>query len=363
MNRFEIKEKIISGIQQIGIGVDNLKDAWRWYKEHFGMDVRVFEEQAIADLMLEYTGGLPHERHAALTLNMQGGGGFEIWQYTRRTPKAPERETLLGDLGIYAAKIKSKDIHATHQAFKSKELDVMKISTDPSGIGHFFVRDPYKNIFQVIGGNDWFKNEKKLTGATYGAMIGVSDIDKARILYSNILGYDRVVYDLEDQFDDFRDLPGGNNVLRRSLLKPSKDWKGLFSRLFGPSYIELIQVRGRKPRKIYEGRQWGDLGFIHLCYDVTGMDLLRKECETHGFPFTVDSSRKHNKKGSFDIGEAAGQFSYVEDPDGTLIEFVETHKIPIIKKLGWYLNLRNRNPEKALPNWILKAMSFNRVKY
>ena len=33
------------------------------------------------------------------------------------------------------------------------------------------------------------------------------------------------------------------------------------------------------------------------------------------------------------MGEAAGHFSYIQDPDGTLIEFVETHKVPILKKL------------------------------
>ena len=124
--------------------------------------------------------------------------------------------------------------------------------------------------------------------------------------------------------------------------------------------IELLQVNNRKPFKIYEGRQWGDLGFIHLCYDVSGMDALRNECREKGFPFKVDSTKQHET--SFDMGEAAGQFSYVEDPDGTLIEFVETHKIPVIKKLGWYINLRKRNPEKALPDWMLKALSFNRVK-
>jgi hypothetical protein len=62
------------------------------------------------------------------------------------------------------------------------------------------------------------------------------------------------------------------------------------------------------------------------------------------------------------MGEAAGHFSYIEDPDGALIEFVETHKIPILKKLGWYLDLRKRNPEKPLPNWMLKALGLNRVK-
>ena len=62
------------------------------------------------------------------------------------------------------------------------------------------------------------------------------------------------------------------------------------------------------------------------------------------------------------MGEAAGHFSYIADPDGTLIEFVETHKIPIMKKMGWYLNLKNRNPEKSLPTWMIKALRFNRVK-
>ena len=81
-----MKEKIISGIQQIGIGVPNMKEAWKWYKEKFGFDIRVFEEAAIAKYMLPYTGGQPQKRHAALALNLQGGGGFEIWQYVDRTP-------------------------------------------------------------------------------------------------------------------------------------------------------------------------------------------------------------------------------------------------------------------------------------
>ncbi|MBT5529964.1 MAG: VOC family protein, partial [Cytophagia bacterium] len=55
-------------------------------------------------------------------------------------------------------------------------------------------------------------------------------------------------------------------------------------------------------------------------------------------------------------------FSYIEDPDGALIEFVETHKVPIMKKLGWYLDLRKRNPEQDLPKWMINALRFSRVK-
>jgi hypothetical protein len=62
------------------------------------------------------------------------------------------------------------------------------------------------------------------------------------------------------------------------------------------------------------------------------------------------------------MGEAAGHFSYIEDPDGTLIEFVETHKIPILKKIGWYLDIRKRDALKPLPRWMVKSMGLNKKK-
>ncbi|MEG1572949.1 MAG: hypothetical protein RR328_05290 [Bacteroidales bacterium] len=38
----------ISGIQQIGIGVEDFHQAWKWYIEHFQMDVRVLEDSTVA---------------------------------------------------------------------------------------------------------------------------------------------------------------------------------------------------------------------------------------------------------------------------------------------------------------------------
>jgi len=141
------------------------------------------------------------------------------------------------------------------------------------------------------------------------------------------------------------------------LLRHSQQRVGPFSRLLGDTEIELVQTLERSPRKIFEGRFWGDLGFIHLCFDITGMAEMKKYCTEKGHPFTVDSS------GSFDMGEAAGYFSYIEDSDGTLIEFVETHKIPILKKIGWFLDLRKRkDAAKPLPRLMLKALGLGRVK-
>jgi catechol 2,3-dioxygenase-like lactoylglutathione lyase family enzyme len=349
-------EKIISGIQQIGVGVKNVHEAWGWYKHYFGMDIRVFEEAAPAELMLPYTGGMPRSRHAALAINLSGGGGFEIWQYTERIPQAPTFEIQIGDLGIYAAKIKSKNIRATYGWFKSEGLNIVGELYEQEGFTHFFVRDPYDNLFQIVPSQNWFRKESKLTGAAYGAIIGVTDIDRSKEFYGSILGYDEVVYDRTACFNDLSVLPGGDQNFRRVLLQNSKPRSGAFSRLLGSSQIELIQALDRTPKHIFQDRFWGDLGFIHLCFDIRGMALLRNECKAKGYPFTVDTGD------SFDMGEAAGAFSYIEDPDGALIEFVETHKIPILKKYGIYLNLMKRKPDKSLPDWIIKTLSLSKAK-
>lgn len=351
---------IISGIQQIGIGVSNVAEAWKWYRKYLGMDIKVFEESATAALMLPYTGGVPQKRHAILALNLSGGGGFEIWQYTGRIPQPPTVVPALGDLGIFAAKIKARDVHKTHAWFTTEKLKVSEILKDPEGRAHFFLTDPYNNIFQVIESDNWYANERKNTGSVYGVIIGVTDIEKSIKVYSDILGYDRIASDTKGNFSDFSPLNGGDASFRRVILKNSQPRLGAFAKLFGNSEIELVQVEGRVPRKIFENRFWGDLGFIHLCYDIQGMDALKTKCAEKGFPFTVDSSTSLGN--SFDMGEAAGHFSYIEDPDGTLIEFVETHKVPILKKFGWYLNLRKRNPAKHLPDFIIKMLGLGKVK-
>ena len=357
-----MKEYLVSGIQQVGVGVQNLQEAWEWYIRVFGMDCRIFEEEAEAKLMLPYTGGKPRSRHAVLAMNMQSGGGFEVWQYKGREPEYRKHETKAGDLGIFACKMKVRNAEKALKHFTDEGVDVLGLPVaDPSGRKSFYVRDPFGNIFHIVEATDWFMNLKKVTGGSYGAVIGVSDIDRALKVYSGILGYDRVVYDVTGTFDDLASLPGGSGTFRRVLLAPARPFHGGFSPIFGQSTIELLQATDRKGTKIYEGRLWGDPGFIHICYDISGMDNLRQYCEKAGFPFSVDSMASHAGQ-SFDMGEAAGHFSYIEDPDGTLIEFVETHKVPIVKKLGWYLNMRKRDPHKPLPAWMIRTLRFSRVK-
>ena len=76
----------ITGIQQVGVGTVDFRKSWNWFIEHFGFDTRILEDDTVAERMLRYTGNKPQKRHACIAMNLQGGGGLEIWQYSERKP-------------------------------------------------------------------------------------------------------------------------------------------------------------------------------------------------------------------------------------------------------------------------------------
>ena len=70
---------MITGIQQIGVGTADFRKSWNWFIEMFGADVRILEDDTVAERMLPYTGGRAQKRHACIAVNLQGGSGYEIW--------------------------------------------------------------------------------------------------------------------------------------------------------------------------------------------------------------------------------------------------------------------------------------------
>lgn len=354
---------VISGIQQIGIGVSDVMQAFEWYKKYFGMDVVIFDEKAPAEYMLPYTDGKPRSRHAILAMNMQGGGGFEIWQHTGVTPRAAAFDILPGDYGIYACKMKCLQIDKAYEFYKQNNVKQSKIFSDNLGRKYFYVTDPFNNLFQIVEISDkskyCFVDNKLLTGGAYGAIVGVKNIDEAVNFYTEILGYDKVLSNKEGEFEDFTELSGENNAYRRVLLTHTNPRRGAFSPLLGDSEIELVEVLNRETavNKIFEGRMWGELGFIQICYDIRNMDSLREKVSAKKYAFTVDSKVLNP---NFDMGEAAGHFAYNEDPSGTLIEYVETLKIPILKKFNLFLDTAKYGETKNIPKCMLWCLRFLR---
>ncbi len=352
-----MNESRIGGILQGGAGIPDADAALRWYRRALGTDVAVFDDVGEARLMLRYTGGAPQPRRAVLAVNLQGGGGLEVWQYTRRETRPPSVPVEVGDLGIVAVRIKARDPRRAHAELTAAGIRPLGPATaDPSQRPTFFLRDPFGLPFQVVEAADWFARGRHPTGGVAGAMVGVSHVERSLALYQGILGYDRVLYDERGTFEDLEVLPGGAGRVRRVLVTHDAPRSGPFSGLLGSSAIELVQSLDRSPRRIFADRFWGDLGFIHLCFDVMGMDALKRRLETAGFPFTVDSN------GAFAMEDSSGRFAYIEDPDGTLIEMIEAYRLAILKRWGWFLDLRKRPPGKPLPRWMLRALGMNRIR-
>ncbi len=347
-----MKKFNITGIQQVGIGTDDFRATWNWYIDMFGIDLRILEDDTVAERMLRYTGGEPHKRHACIAMNLQGGGGFEIWQYSERKPEKCPFTIAVGDLGIFAAKLKCRDVQAFHRQLSAKWAECSQLETLPDGTPCFYVNDLKGNLFQVVEQKDIYIEERKLTGGIAGAVIGVSDMEQSIRFYSEVLGYNIVKCDVVGTFSGSSLMPDMDKKCRRVILAAPKR-TGALSGILGDTTIELVQALERIPRKIYEGRYWGDPGFIQVCFDVTGMNEFGKFCASKGHPFTVDSCPNGE---IFDMGDASGRFTYAEDPDGTLIEFVETYKIPIAKKLGLSIDMTKRSTEKQLPKFLFRLM-------
>lgn len=348
MNQFTI-----NGIQQIGLGVNDLYEAWEWYLKAFDFDLPIFDEKATAELMLPYTNGSPKDRHAALVYNYQGGGGLEIWQHLSITSRPPIATVKPGDIGIWAIHIKVKSIKKSIQSLEKLQIPIISIDERTNS---FYTKDPYENIIKIVAYDEFLTNKGLHSGGILGCSVGVTDIERSLPFYQSILGYDQILDDYTGEVKPFNALTPQKSTYRVINLTHTQSKNGPFSALLGKSQIQLVQNLDQTPATIFADRIWGELGYIHLCFDTTGMDALKQRCAELTYPFTVDSGD------SFDMGEAAGRFAYTEDPDGTLIEFVETHKISLFKKIGWYYNVQKRQHKGRLPSWLIWAMGLNRIK-
>lgn len=337
-----MSDSYIAGIQQVGIGVKDAEKSWNWYGKHLGFDVPIFNDEAEAALMTKYTGGTVYNRKAILALNMKGGGGFEIWQFKSREPSPRGKDVKFGELGINAVVLKAP----SNSPDKIKDLLDAGAKEQAHVAGLPVFKDPHGNWFAYKQSDHAFKASVN-NGGVCGAIIGVSDIEKSADFYQKCFGFKEIA--------SWEESGNGEEYLVKELGHPVSE-QGGFAPLLGEISLYLIQNTKQPQEKIYENRFWGDLGFIHLCLDVYNMPALKQRCADNGFNYTVDS------EDSFGMESAAGRFAYIEDPDGTLIELVETHKVPVCKKPKLAINLQKRNG-KPLAKWKIAMLSLARKRF
>lgn len=92
----------------------------------------------------------------------------------------------------------------------------------PDDRPHLWLKDRYGNHFDIVEGDDWFKTGKGVCAGVAGAVIGVSDMNKALSFYKDMLGIDEIIYSGEAPMIDVPDPQSSGEFFRRVLLK--KKW-------------------------------------------------------------------------------------------------------------------------------------------
>ena len=349
--------KRINGLQHIGVAVRDMDSSLKFYRKFFGLDIPFFDSVQPAPLMDYYTRNNTITKRASMIMNLQGGCAIEVIRPTSFEPQPAVNSIQVGDLGIFITQVKCKDINKTFEFCKNDNAPgLSELSTDHLGRKTFYINDLDGNIWQYLQGDNWYSVGKHHSGGVIGCTTGVSDINKSMKLYAEILGFDHVVSDTTDVFADWKSLPAGKEKYRRVLLTQSAQPGGGFARVTGKTYIELVQAIDRKPNFIFENRIWGDLGFAHIGFDVKGMQALGEDLAKSGYGFTCDS------KNALSMGQTKVHCTYIHDDDHTLIEMIEVYKVPIMEKWGLFLNVEKRDPLKPLPDFMLKALRFARIK-
>ncbi len=362
----------IGGIQQVGVGVDDLATGWQWYRDRLGFDLPIFRDRGFATLMNNYTNGKSEEREAMLAINMVGGGGVEIWQYINRLPRKFSYPIAIGSPGIYGIRLKCSSLSSAHHFARQQLLNCSEIFKLPNEQPSFALYDHLNNLYMVTAQQDLLQRRSHPIGGVCGAIIGCTNIERALPIYSGLLGYDRVVYDyraplqyqpqleklyLENRASRPTAAPHEQYTIRQLRLERSSRPRSPLRPLYGDSHIELWELcnGAPKPLHIFAQRQWGDIGFIHLCFEVGGIDDFRHQAAKVGISFTVDSGT------TFEMGGSSGRFAYIEDPDGTLIELVETHRIRLSKRFAIGINLQRSN-RRSLPRPLFWLLSLTRKR-
>ncbi|MAE86843.1 MAG: glyoxalase [Flammeovirgaceae bacterium] len=328
-------DKLLYGIQQVGIGVTDIVEAEKWYAGALLANIKVLEDHHPATHMAPYMGGKPRNKSAVILINKNGGGGFELWQHTEHQPQNLEKPIQRGDLGINYITLLSGNL----KGFTS-HLEQLKIEHSAISQTEISIIDPFQNTIHIK--ESTLLDSSALTTGVKGCSIGVSDLESSLIFYQHF------GYSLTGQSE--------TDLTIECTLSSTIKSNGRFGAFFGHNEIVLIQRKDRNARKIFENRYWGDPGFIHLCFDVFNLKSWVKYFSEIS-PFTILSDE------NFRMGDAYGYWGYLEDPDGTLIEMVETHRIPIFKNLGIIINLKNKSPHKKVPKWLVQAMRLKKARH
>ena len=142
----------------------------------------------------------------------------------------------------------------------------------------------------------------------------VSDIEKSRRFYADVLGFETVA-----EFD-FDDAPTA-----KVMGVPGCKFKGIFMKRDGMR-IEIIGFSEPAPDRSVRPRRANEIGHSHLSFYVTDLDAALAELRAQGVAI-YDETRATLVNGI--------ECCVVRDPDGFPIELVQVPTLDLLPYEGW----------------------------
>jgi catechol 2,3-dioxygenase-like lactoylglutathione lyase family enzyme len=312
---------MIAAFQHVGMGVRDVERTYDFYRDLMGFRVELSDETEYQVDMTPIVGDLV-EMRVMMAVNIAGGAAIELVEHTSTKPMEAEEPLQWGDIGYLELGLKVHQLDDVYLDLKRKGVEfitpVLSMELSSGGTERYaYIRDPDGLLIQLVE----VPNRKRAfaVGGARHVAIGVSDMGKARDFYGEVLGFTDLIHRFEGRIPELDDVTGGREM-EMVILGHQGGQKSVLP-LLERAIVKLVHTPGYRGRPTFEGRRWGDIGLMEMAFDVTDLaestnGLLSKGAELLHPPTRVD------------MGQGTiGAFSYIKDPDGTILEQVEVEKV------------------------------------
>jgi len=302
-------------VHHVAIGVRSLRTMKAFYQNILEFNKIFLEfEESEHEIMHELL-RMSHVVFSGILFNQEKEGILvELIKMTDPIPRAIRKDFRYGDIGLSKITIAVSDLDRLYGelAGKINFCSQPKLAMVPGWGDYYFVyfKDPEGNLIEFV--SDTSGQFRHRFSGVRSVGVSVTDLQRSMSFYRKNLGLDRVVIDCHESFSGLVDeVSGGNRTQVRSCVLASSKGSGM---------IELFEVISPRGRSIPFGTNFGDFGYLQVCFYCNDIEEVATYCEKVGIEFLSRPQLLDDG-----IPEHKGSFLYAKDPDGIPIEFLVLH--------------------------------------
>ena len=319
---------MINSLQHIGQGVWDIDVTYDFYRKYFGYKLKL-NDLTIADEDMAQIIGSVETIRALMTLNVKGGGVLELVEHKSSPIRPRSEDGGYGNYGILEVGYGVSRIEDVVSDFQDRGIHMLTPVCEIPLLGggcwrYAYLKDPDGLMLQLIEdikpGRP--QNRKAEVRGVVHVGVGVSNLERSRMFYESVLGFDKLLYEFQGHNPEMDPLTGSPLPMKLTILERS----GPICRSAGllpAGAIKLFEVPEHEGQHIYQGRRWGDIGCMELCMDVSDLEDVVAKMQAKGVEIYLPPVE-------IDMGSGSkGRVAYIRDPDGTIIELAE------VKTVAW----------------------------